>query len=282
MKALWLVVLAACGGGIKETAPAHNEAPVPTRTYEPKLRGAQRERFDKLSQSLASPCGKAHSLMTSLATDPACTRTPHALKYLERLIAADTSEDELRTFWEGRYVQGEPKHIDVSRAALVGGKQAGVQLIVFEDLQCPHCAAFAPIVEAIEAQFGDRIAVYYKHFPLQKPHPHARAAAIAAVAADRQGKFLPMTRLLFANQAQLTPTSFEQYAQQLGLDLDRFRADLASPEVASIVDADAAEADQLQLMFVPTLFVNGRQYRGAMDQLDLVDVVDEELEAAEQ
>jgi len=220
------VCIAACSA--PPAPPVRNDVPPPPApTFESKLHGDKRERFEKYTLSFASPCGRAHSLRTSLASDPACTRTPHALHYLENLIDSDTDDDQLHRLYDGR------------------------------------------------------IGVAYKHFPLSRNHPLARGAAIAVIAADRQGKFLAMQREVFANQGQLSAQDLETYAQRSGLDLARYRQDIASPELAAIVDGDVAEANVLELPYVPVLFINGRQYEGSFDQPTLADVIAEELEAAE-
>ena len=281
MRVLVLAALAACGGGAADAPPPRNTVPVAPPAFESKLSGEKRVRFDKYAGSFASACGRAHSLLTSLARDPACTRTPHALRYLERMVALDGSDEDIHHLYEGRYGTRPIQKLDVSHAALVGSRTASAQLVVFEDLECPHCADLAPMIEAVEAKFGQRVAVYYKHFPLTVRHALARGAAIAAVAADRQGKFLPMTKLIFADQRRMSAADLEADAKQLGLDLDRYRRDVAAPETAAIVDGDLAEADALGLDHVPVVFINGRQYDGILDQTTLFDAVDEELEAAE-
>ena len=278
-RALLGLVLAACATSAPP-APVHNEVPRPAaRAFESKLRGEKRARFDELALSIASPCGRAHSLRTSLERDPACWRTPHALRYLERLVEAEVGPEELHQLYDGRYAAAPVRELDVSHAPLVGARGAAVQLVLFEDLECPHCAALAPMIAQLEKTYGDRIAVYYKQFPLSRPHPRARDAAIAALAADRQGKFVAMTELIFADQHRLAAADLEADARQLGLDVPRFLADVAAPELAAIVDGDVAEADALGIDHVPALFVDGRAYAGILDLPALTDLVAEALEA---
>lgn len=277
-----LILVAACAttsAPPPPPPPVHNAAPLPARTFTSKLHGEKLEHFEQLAASIASPCGRAHSLRTSLERDPACWRTPHALRYLERLVAADLGPDELRKYYDGRYGAAPVHAIDVSRAPLVGGRGASVHMVVFEDLECPHCAALAPIVQQVEQTYGDRLAVHYKMFPLLRPHPHARDAAIAALAADRQGKFLAMTDLIFADQHRVSAADREADARQLGLDVPRFLADIANPDLGAIVDGDIAEADALKLDHVPVVILDGRIYDGVLDREALTDLVAEALEA---
>ena len=273
-----LLVLVACGGTVAE-AP-HNEAPpAAKREFHSVLTGDKQQRFTKLSHELASPCGKAHSLWTSLEHDPSCARTVHALGYLERMIDRDVPDDILHTLWDGRYAEREKKQFDLSHAPVVGSRRAAVKIVVWEDLQCPHCAHLAPMIQAVEQAFGDRIGVYYKMFPL-KSHPRAREAAIAALAANKQGKFLSMTDLIFEQQQLINTQMIEEWARTVDLDMAKFRADIASPDTAELVDADLAEADAAQLDHVPDVFIDGRLYDGVMSEEDLKDAAQEALDVA--
>jgi predicted DsbA family dithiol-disulfide isomerase len=271
-----LLFLVACGGAVAE-APHNEAAPTPKREFHATLTGDKLKRFDKLTLELASPCGKAHSLRTSMDKDPSCARTPHAMGYLERMISRDVPDDILHTLWTGRYGDRERKQFDVSRSPVVGSRSAAVKIVVWEDLQCPHCAHLAPMIQAVEQTYGERIAVFYKMFPL-KSHTRAREAAIAAIAANKQGKFLSMTDLIFEQQQIINTQMLEEWARTIDLDMPKFRADIASPEVAELVDADLAEADAAQLDHVPDVFINGRLYEGVMSEEDLKDAVQEELD----
>lgn len=108
-------------------------------------------------------------------------------------------------------------------------------------------------------------------------HQKAPAAHAAAEAAHRQGKFWEMHDLIFANPQQLDPPQFEKYAQQLGLDVARFRNDAASMDVRSRVDADAREAAGLGVTGTPGFFINGRFLSGAKPYEEFKRLVDEEL-----
>ena len=106
----------------------------------------------------------------------------------------------------------------------------------------------------------------FKHYPLSG-HPHALPAAKAAEAARLQGKFWEMHDLLFEHQRELDDAALERYAQQLGLDLERFRADLASEAVKARIEADRAEGKRLGVDSTPSIFINGRRFREAPKNL---------------
>ena len=108
-------------------------------------------------------------------------------------------------------------------------------------------------------------------------HAKAPAAHAASEAAHMQGKFWEMHDLIFANQRKLDPDTFFGYAEQLGLDVDKFKADYASADTKKRVDTDAAEATKLGLTGTPGFFVNGRYLRGAKPFEDFKKLIDEEL-----
>ncbi len=96
-----------------------------------------------------------------------------------------------------------------------------------------------------------------KQYPLSM-HSYARKAAIAALAADKQGKFWEMHHELFANQRDLNDAKVEQIAQQLGLNMEKFRQDLKDPAIAALIDRDMKSAAQANVRGTPAIFVNGR------------------------
>jgi predicted DsbA family dithiol-disulfide isomerase len=105
----------------------------------------------------------------------------------------------------------------------------------------------------------DRVRFVYKFLPLSMHH-HGEIAARAAIAASMQGKFWEMHHQLFANGQHLEESDLIDYAKGIGLDLDRFRADMAGQSATSRIEADRKLADTLGVKGTPTLFVDGREY----------------------
>ncbi|WP_173165899.1 DsbA family protein [Phytohabitans suffuscus] len=140
-----------------------------------------------------------------------------------------------------------------------------VTVVEFLDFECEACGAAYPGVERLRAEYADRITYVVRYFPIAS-HPNAFNAAHAAEAAARQGRFEQMYVKLFDNQTawghnqQSQVETFVGYARELGLDVDRFRADLASPEVEARVRADAQDGERLGVRGTPTFFVNGDRY----------------------
>ncbi len=106
-------------------------------------------------------------------------------------------------------------------------------------------------------KFPKEVKLVIKQFPLQM-HPYARKAAVAALAAGKQGKFWEMHHELFANQKDLSDAKVEAIAKQIGLKMEKFNQDLKDPAIASLIDRDTSSAAQVNVQGTPTIFVNGR------------------------
>ncbi|RYG00970.1 MAG: DsbA family protein, partial [Chitinophagaceae bacterium] len=96
---------------------------------------------------------------------------------------------------------------------ITGNSEASVTLVEYGDFECPHCGRAYPIIKKLLEEHGDKFQLVFRNFPLKKIHPHAQAAAIAAEAADAQGKFWEMHSMLFENQRNLTPRAITGYAE---------------------------------------------------------------------
>ena len=115
----------------------------------------------------------------------------------------------------------------------------------------------------------------FKHYPLSM-HPNAKEAAVAAVAADRQGKFSEMHDILFENQNDLQPSNLEKYAKEIGLNMTKFRADMKDKKVRAKVDADRAEGEMAGVEATPSIYVVDRRFQFSPDMLS--DYLREELD----
>lgn len=152
--------------------------------------------------------------------------------------------------------------ISVAGAPIRGSDNASVTIVEFSDFQCPFCKRVTPTLDQILREYEGRVRVAFKHLPLDI-HPMAMSAHLAAEAAHRQGRFWDMYSRIFENQQELTPAQFERYAGEIGLDLERFRSDLASSELRQRVEADKELAGSLEVTGTPGFFVNGRFLSGA-------------------
>lgn len=134
---------------------------------------------------------------------------------------------------------------------------APVTIVEFTDFQCPSCAQAQPTLEKLSAEYGDRLRVVVRDFPLEQ-HEFARKAAEAAEAARAQGKYWEYAALLFANQKALSVDKLKEYATQAGLDRAKFDAMLDSGQYAEKVQRDYQDGVLLGVGSTPTFYVNGR------------------------
>ena len=154
--------------------------------------------------------------------------------------------------------------VDPERDHIRGPLDAPVTLVEYGDFECPYCGQAEPIVRELLRDFGD-VSYIWRHLPLSDVHPRAQLAAEAAEAAGEQGAFWEMHDVLLENQDRLGPNDLAQYAEQLGLDVERFTADLQSHAGAARVAEDVDSADLSGVSGTPTFFINGRRHYGAYD-----------------
>lgn len=153
-----------------------------------------------------------------------------------------------------------------------------VTIVEFADFHCPFCAKAAKTVRRVADGFPEDVRVVYRHHPLPM-HPRARAAGIASLAAHAQGKFWEMHDLIFERDAK-SDADLRALAEELGLDLERYDADLADPKHSALIDEDMAVARQFNANGTPAFFVNGRFVAGARSAPELRQLVKEELDRA--
>jgi protein-disulfide isomerase len=166
--------------------------------------------------------------------------------------------------------------IKVGDAPIRGSKSAKITVVEWADFQCPFCVRVNPTLEQITKEYGDKVRFAFKHLPLSM-HSKARAAHQAAEAAHRQGKFWEMHDLIFASPKDLNPKTYLRYANEIGLDIDRYNSDLSSSSVRKVIDDDLATAGELGVTGTPSFFINGRFLSGAQPYGSFARVIDEEL-----
>lgn len=165
-----------------------------------------------------------------------------------------------------------------------GSAAAPLTIMEYADFQCPACRVYSTWVNALATEYSGKVRIVYRYFPLPS-HKHSRISAAAAEAAGRQGKFWEMHALLFDNQdtwgEQADPKpAFEGYATKLGLDLTKFRTDLASSDVEDRVSRDYDLGTRMRVNATPTLFLNGIKADSPRDYESLKKLVDTMLNNA--
>jgi Na+/H+ antiporter NhaA len=155
--------------------------------------------------------------------------------------------------------------VDPERDHIRGDDDAPVTLVEYGDFECPFCGRAEPVVRELVSEFGHDLRYVFRHLPLSDVHPRALLAAEAAEAADDQGAFWEMHDLLFQHQDALEPKDLMGYAEELGLDLERFTDQLRRHEHAGRIASDVDDADLSGVSGTPTFFVNGMRHQGAYD-----------------
>src|SRR5580704_8394585 len=165
--------------------------------------------------------------------------------------------------------------VNVKDSYVQGTKSSPVTLVEFADYECPYCQKITPELQKLEKEYGDRLAVVYKDFPLPM-HRTSEKAAEGARCAGEQGKFWEYHDVLFYSK-QLQVAELKAHARVLKLDGDRFDKCLDDGTETATVKSSLEEAQKLGLTGTPSFFVNGHFFSGAADYTVLKEMVDLEL-----
>lgn len=170
-------------------------------------------------------------------------------------------------FWISRDKANAPNDNSaqtLSSEHVQGAGKKGVTLVEFGDFQCPACGAYYPIVKQVKAKYGDDITFQFRHFPLTQIHPNAFAAHRAAEAAGLQNKFFEMHDMLYERQNTWVGASnvvkiLEDYATELGLNIEKFKQDFSSGAVNDVINKDVKAAQGLKATSTPTFVLDGKK-----------------------
>jgi protein-disulfide isomerase len=164
--------------------------------------------------------------------------------------------------------------VDEERDHVQGAADAAVTLVEYGDYECPYCGAAYPIVKEIQARMGERLRFVFRNFPITTSHPHAEQAAESAEAAAAQERFWEMHDLLYENQRRLEDDDLRAYAEQLGLDVERFGSELAEHVHAARVREDFMSGVRSGVNGTPTFYVNGARHDDSYELEILLDAVE--------
>lgn len=167
--------------------------------------------------------------------------------------------------------------IAVGDAPTKGPEDAPVTIVEFSDFECPFCSRVNPTLAQVEENYGEKVRIAFKQFPLAM-HPHAEKAAQAALCAHDQGKFWEMHDAMFGNQQELAVEQLKAKAADLGLDAETFNQCLDSGKHAERVQSDMAEGQAAGVTGTPAMFINGRLVSGAVPYDQISSVIDDELQ----
>ncbi|MDX1500961.1 MAG: thioredoxin domain-containing protein [Thermoanaerobaculia bacterium] len=176
----------------------------------------------------------------------------------------------------------EPMRLDVEVAGSpsTGPEDAPVTIIEFSDFECPYCSRLAPTLDRVREEYGEKVRLVFRQFPLHNIHPNAQKAAEASLCAHEQGRFWEMHDTMFREQRALGVEQLKQKAARLELDTESFNECLDSNRYAEKVDLDLQAGVAAGVTGTPAMFINGRFLGGAQPFEAIAEVIDEELAAA--
>ena len=198
-------------------------------------------------------------------------------KYLFRGDAVDLTVDPLQKVMSQIALTNQPAR---------GPADARVTIVEYSDFQCPFCArVYTTLEDQVLKEYGDKVRLVFKNYPLSNIHPWAEDGALASECAFQQGndQFWAMYKGLFSNQADITKENLKDKASEIakdgGLDVARFQDCLDGRKAADALKADTEEAAALGVTSTPTFFLNGRRLSGAQTYENFKQLIDQELGA---
>lgn len=196
------------------------------------------------------------------------------------LVSRGVSPDNLRAFLRDRAQFRNAREVQpfsLQEAPLMGEKGARITIVEFADFKCPTCASMSPLLKKLVEDSNGAVRLFFKHFPL-KGHPGSVPASRAAQAAHRQGKFSEMSEILFMSMSDQTMEELLEYAQIVGLDMDKFKQDFGDVSLLHAIERDKMEGVRAKVTGVPSLFIDGKFYNLHYDEAFLKDVINEEAD----
>lgn len=207
---------------------------------------------------------------------------PRIVEYLNQQKAAERAQAfiaELKAKYKTT-IALKPPVVDVATAGRPekgGGAKAPVTMIVFSDYECPYCKRGEVSVEEVLKQYGDKVRIVFRNYPLPF-HADAKPAAEAALCANAQGKFWEYHTKIW-KIAKLSPENLKKAAGEAGLDQAKFDKCFDSNEFAKTIDEDIAAGSAVGVTGTPAFFINGRMLSGAQPFEKFKEIIDQELAA---
>ncbi len=174
-----------------------------------------------------------------------------------------------------------PVKVPLDESPITGNENALVTIVEFSDYQCPFCSRAHNTMKQVQDNYGDKVRIVMKQNPLSF-HPRAKPAALAALAAGEQGKYWQMHDKMFANQQQLEDANLEQYAKDIGLNVEKWKADMSSGKYDGQIQKEQGLAQSIGATGTPAFFINGRKISGAQPYDTFKGVIDAELAKAQE
>jgi protein-disulfide isomerase len=230
------------------------------------------------------PCGCDMKVAECRVKDPSCSYSKGiSNSFVGALKAGKTVPESVKVAEDTPF--GHPPTpkllenavaIPVDGAPVIGPANARITLVEFSDFQCPYCVKAVGHLKTVMKAYPNDVKLIFKQFPLDS-HSQAAGAALAAIAAQRQGKFWEMHDAMFAHRDNLARNSLFTIAGGIGLDMKRFAADYDSPDVRKIVLKDISDGEKAGVDSTPTIFIDGKRYNGSLALEAIKPILDTEL-----
>ncbi len=228
---------------------------------------------------LLAPCPTVPvSIGQCLSEHRDCAKCVAAARFLEQQVRDGRTKQQAADAYRDRFDAARVKSIDLTNTPALGPAGAPVTVVEWADFECPFCKAASPALNSLHEKYPTQVRLYFKNYPLSI-HENSETAARAAIAADAQGKFWPMHDKLFETRTPLRQSVVEGIAKDLGLNVDKLRADMTSDATTARLKKEKKEGEALGLQGTPMIFINGREFSTHGDFLaDLEDWVHTELD----
>ena len=242
------------------------------------LRGIHKEVVVEVLSTVPAYGGCEQTILRCLVENPENKIARRLANFVVRRVRAGNDVEDIAKEIEDRKLSAFPPEIrepDLGGLTCSGNAGAPVQVVIYADFGCPYCHVSTQTLRKLSREHPDQIAFYFKNFPL-KSNPEAVPAALALLAAGRQGKFWEMNDLLFAKEENLCDDTYTTCAATLGLDVERFKGDMKNPELLARLREEKMEAIRYGVESTPGILVNGKFYRGVKTSDELIDRIEEE------
>jgi protein-disulfide isomerase len=239
------------------------------------LNEAQKTRAMQALNERDCDCGcNKGSLAVCTQSDRLCPRSPAIAREVVKMAGRDRQLSDLLAYVDSKNPRApgaRPRSASLPLPAIgrnlllsahhprKGPKHAKVTIVQFSDFQCPACKSGASLLAQLAEAYPKDVAFVFVNLPLRKIHPAAGPAALAFMAAHRQGRAWEMHDRLFASQHELTAAAFERHAAEMGLDVVSFRRDMADKATEDLLLSDERLADRVRVRGTPSFFLNGRE-----------------------
>jgi protein-disulfide isomerase len=225
-----------------------------------RLSSERKQAFWDVASRLYAPCtDQAVTLVQCVEQERPCGGCLPMANLLAEQVERGAARANAAAAATGRFSPDAVKAVPLRNSPTKGPSSAPVTIVVFSDFECPACGAAVPLLNEIADKYPSDVRLVHKYFPLSK-HQRARPAAKAAFAAQKQGKYWAMEKMLFENQSALSDEDIDRYAEKIGLEMTQYRIDKGGAEAEEVIERDIADGDAAGLKFTPYVLVNGRLF----------------------